>query len=35
MPASRSLIGTPTFCGSSGPEPVSDISPPSPWAIWS
>src|SRR5215217_1405324 len=35
MPASRSPIGTPTRCGSSGPEPVSDMRPPSPWAIWS
>src|SRR3954470_20045336 len=35
MPASRSPIGTPTRCGSSGPGPVTDISPPSPCAIWS
>src|SRR3954462_8428178 len=35
MPASRSPIGTPTRVGSSGPGPVSDISPASPWAIWS
>ncbi len=35
MPASRSPIGTPTRCGSCGPAPVSDISPPSPCAIWS
>ena len=34
-PTSRSAIGTPTRCGSSGPEPVSDMSPASPWAIWS
>ena len=32
---SRSAIGMPTRCGSSGPDPVSDISPASPWAIWS
>ena len=33
MPASRSAIGTPTLVGS--PTPVTLISPPSPWAIWS
>ncbi len=33
MPAHRSAIGTPTFVGCS--VPVKDISPPSPWAIWS
>jgi len=35
MPASRSQMGTPTFCGSSGPEAVRDINPDSPCAIWS
>ena len=33
MPATRSAIGTPTLVGCS--VPVIDISPPSPWAIWS
>ena len=33
MPASRSAIGTPTLVGWS--VPVTLISPPSPWAIWS
>ena len=33
-PAGR-RSGVPTFCGSSGPEPVIDISPASPCAIWS
>ncbi len=33
IPAIRSAIGTPTFVGCS--VPVIDISPPSPWAIWS
>ena len=33
IPAIRSAIGTPTFVGSA--VPVIDISPPSPWAIWS
>jgi hypothetical protein len=35
MPASRSAIGTPTRWKSSGPEPVMDMRPPSPCAIWS
>ncbi|MCY1376179.1 hypothetical protein D9M69_636500 [compost metagenome] len=35
MPESRSAMGTPTRCGSSGPEPVRDIRPASPWRIWS
>ena len=33
MPAIRSAIGTPTLVG--WLVPVIDISPPSPWAIWS
>ena len=33
IPASRSAIGTPTLVGCS--VPVTDISPPSPCAIWS
>ncbi len=33
IPAIRSAIGTPTLVGC--PVPVIDISPPSPWAIWS
>ena len=28
-------VGVPTFCGSSGFDPVNDISPASPCAIWS
>lgn len=35
MPDNRSEIGTPTLVGVSGSGPVIDISPPSPWAIWS
>ncbi len=35
MPPRMSEIGVPTFCGSSAAEPVIDIRPASPWAIWS
>ena len=35
MPAMMSPIGTPARVGSSGDGPVTDMMPPSPWAIWS